>query len=155
MSQLAGLIAEQIAQAEDGLKVHEIIIGIVGAAAVVVSALVGPLLAKDERNKILKEIEIWNSLPEASTSKAGLLGLIDTRVSKISGSANDRRSAPEVILALVILGLAVFGIWVMVTFGGLWWFTSPVVLFLLLLGGVGLGQGLTKGPRNEKGRLVK
>lgn len=135
---------------------QELIVAIVSSAAVVLAAVLGsPRLGRNPRARILKDIEIYKALPDSSTAKRQQLSLVEKQVDALAKNLEGKRSPMEIVLGVIILILAFLVIWPMVSWGGWWWLLSPIALFLLLLGGVGLGQGLTKGSRNEKGRLIK
>lgn len=135
---------------------QELIVAIVSSAAVVLAAVLGsPKLGRNPRARILKDIEIYKALPDNSTAKRQQLSLVEKQVDALAKNLEGRRSPMEIVLGVIILILAFLVIWPMVNWGGWWWLLSPGAIFLLLLGGVGLGQGLTKGSRNEKGRLIK
>lgn len=131
---------------------QELIVAIVSSAAVVLAALAGaPGLGRNPRTQVLKDIEIYKALPDSSSAKRQQLSLIEKQIDNLAKSLDGERSPMEIVLGVIILILAFIVIMPMVTWGGWWWLLSPLALFLLLLGGVGLGQGLTKGSRNEKG----
>lgn len=135
---------------------QQLIVAIISAAAVILAAVVGgPGLARNPRARILKDIEIYKALPDTSPAKQKQLTLVERQVDSLSENFDGKRSPGQIVLGIIILAIAAVAIWPMVTLGAWWWLLSPVALFLLLFGGVGVGQGLTKGARNEKGSLIK
>lgn len=111
---------------------------------------------------IAKDLDIYKELPEASSVKSNFLTHIERRVEQLSAndsdadtSTNATRSGSQIALGITILILAIALGLLVVLGGGWWWLVSPVVLFLLALGGVGLVLCLKMAPRDEKGNLVK
>lgn len=139
---------------------QEILLGLIGGVALVLAAILGaPRIGKDARSTLAKDLEMYNALPESSVVKADFLSHIERRIRQLTSSEsnnlNAKRSAGQIALGITILVLAVALGLLVVMNGSWWWLASPVVLFLLLFGGVGLGLGLTKAPRDQKGNLVK
>ncbi|MGO4452529.1 hypothetical protein [Arthrobacter sp. RAF14] len=129
------------------------------ASATILSAILAALvsvanLRADLRTVISKELEIYNSLPEGSAKRGLLLEHIELQIEHFAGSNPARRSGSGIVLGLIILSLALGGTYFMALGGGWWWLLSPGVLFLLLLGGVGLGQAIPKVPRDDKGNII-
>lgn len=142
---------------------QELVLGLIGAVAVVLAAILGaPRLGRDARSSIAKDLDIYKALPDSSAVKADFLTHIERRVRQLFANETDadtdtnaKRSGGQIALGITILVLAIALALLVVIGGSWWWLASPVVIFLLLLGGVGLGLGLKKAPRDEKGNLVK
>lgn len=134
---------------------QQLILALVGAIAIVLAAILGvPRFSRDMRSGIAKDLEIYKALPQTSPVRDGLLEHIEQRVRQLSVNDQAKRSPGQIALGVSILVIAFVMGWFMVVWNGWWWLASPVVLFLLILAGVGIGQGAKKAQRDNKGNLA-
>ncbi len=135
---------------------QELIIGVIAAVGVVFAAgISAPRLLRDIRTTIAKDIDIYNSLPEASTAKAALLVRIDTQIGELDSHDKARNQPMGIGLGISFLVIGGTLLWLVILQGGLWWWASPIVLAVLVFGLVGLIISSQKILRDDKGNPIK
>lgn len=135
----------------------QIIIAVISAVtAIVVATITKTELFSRRLSGLSKDIRLYNDLPSESKSKDPLLAFIDQRISDyIVTSTEHRRNAAEVITGIVVL-IASLAVSLLLNSLGSWWQLGySVTGFFLLVGVVGIAQGLRKVERDEKGNPVK
>lgn len=136
---------------------QELIVGVIGAFAVVLAAFLGlPLFGRDPRSAIKQELDIYLALPPGfDEARENLRASIEEQIRSNTGQNPASRSPAQVVLGLVILVIAGVAGYYMFLLGSWFFLASPIVLFLILLGLVGLSQALKKVPRDSKGAIIK
>lgn len=125
---------------------------VAGVAAVAAAVLGAPRVFRDSKDDILKQIQVHDALPESSPARKTLLDSIERQVEALAKTGGPRRDPVGIGLGVAFLVLAVLGGWSVARWGGGWWWASPIVVFLALLGIVGLAQDGPKRARDSKGR---
>jgi hypothetical protein len=107
------------------------------------------------RDQLRRDVKLYNSLPEESTSRAELLAHIDKQILRLIGNEEELARDPAgIFLAVVILAGAGALSYAAVDLGSIWWILLGPAGFLAILGSVGLGQDLPRRKRDERGRKV-
>lgn len=134
----------------------EIIIAIIsGIVAVTVAAISKTNLFSRQHATLLKDIELYNALPDSSDSKKPLLKFIDSKVTKyIARSTIHRRSGTDITLGIIFLAIGSYLTWFFINLGSWWLFGLLFSGFALLISIFGLVRGLKKVERDEKGNPV-
>ena len=129
---------------------------IVGALALVVAAAFqGPKLWRNRRTDILRDLEIYDSLPDESGAKAKLLAHIDAEVLTLSGNGVKTRNPASAGLGVAFIVVAGLLAYLVLASEQPWfWVIAPVVLFFALLGVFGTFEGLTKKHRDASGKPI-
>lgn len=135
---------------------ESLLVGILTAlATLMAAALGGPRVFKDARSNVLKDLQIYNALPESSAAREPILGRIEAQLETLEQHGEARRRPTGIVLGIVFLALAAFGGWYIATVGGWWHLGWPLVLFVFILGAVGFVQDVSKHVRDAKGNPIK
>ncbi len=108
---------------------------------------------------IVKDVDLYQSLPEASTVKVRLLSDIDERVGALLDARQEERRDSGGVTAGVLFSCAAFG----AAFGALttaasWWLDLLLWVVVALsapIGIFGLYDGFRKRRRDERGRRIQ
>lgn len=131
-------------------------IGIIAAVATIVAAIfVSPRVFKDARSNVLKDLQIYSALPDSSSAKRPLLKRIEGQLETLEQHGDARRRPLGIVLGLVLMGLAAYGGWYILTVGGWWHIGWAAVTFVFILGAAGFAQDVRKSFRDSKGNPVK
>lgn len=134
---------------------QEIMIAVIGAAGLLIAAFVSvPRIVRDIRWSIERDLSIYKALPPESEAKTKLLAKIDREIAALDMHDQRRRYPMGIGLGVAFLLMALAGAWWIVTVSGWWWWLSPIAGFALLIGIVGLAQGIPKRLRDEKGNII-
>ncbi len=134
----------------------ELIIGIVAAIAAVFAAVIGaPRILRDARWSIQRDLEIWKSLPENSSARAGLLRKIEREVVALDVHDKKRRNPMGIGLGIAFFVIGAGLLWIIILQGSWWWFASLIAFPSLLLGIGGFFLSIFKTLRDEKGNTIK
>jgi hypothetical protein len=129
---------------------------IIGALALVVAAAFqGPKIWKNRKTDILRDLEIYDSLPDESAAKVKLLAHIDAEVLTLSGNGVKTRNPTSAGLGIAFLIVAVLLAYLVLASEQPWfWLITPIVLFFALFGVFGTFEGLTKKHRDATGKAI-
>lgn len=129
---------------------------IVSALALVVAAVLqGPKIWRNRRSDVLKDLEIYKSLPDESSAKAPFLLHIDDRVSSLIGNGEKRRNPLNAGIGIAFLLVAAWLTYLVISIGQWWaWFALPVLLFFWVFGIYGTIEGFTKLHRDVSGKAI-
>ncbi len=107
------------------------------------------------RSRIKADLELYKLLPEDLPHRDAFRESIGLQVQRlIEHETVKRRHASTVVTGLIFLALGVYPI--VLAFHGGWWLTLfPVGAAASFVGIATITDGLTKGERDERGRLVK
>lgn len=134
----------------------EIIIAIIsGIVAILVALIDKTELFSRKHKSLIKDIELYNSLPN-SNGKKDLLDFIDQKVSEyIKTSKNHKRNGVEIVIGIIFLMIGAYLTWFFIKLGS-WWLIGLIAsIFIILMGLCGAVQGMKKVERDEKGNPVK
>ena len=134
----------------------EIMIAIIsGIVAVLVALISKTELFSRKHHGLLKDISLYDSLPEESTKKEALLKLIDKNIGDyIKASRDHKRNALEVVLGVIFLATGIYLTWFFFRQGSWWLLGLGVSVIFVALGVYGTIRGLLKVERDEKGNPV-
>ncbi|PPH27817.1 hypothetical protein [Rathayibacter sp. AY1F9] len=129
---------------------------VIAGLALIVGAIFQAPRLRNTRADVLRDIEIYNAMPSDLSSKAQLKRRIDRDVSILATGGEKRRDGPSIVIGLLFLATSGWLTWQLFTIGqAWWWFGSPVLFALWLIGLVGTVQGVTKHHRTASGRIIK
>ncbi|WCO67053.1 hypothetical protein PO878_21415 [Iamia majanohamensis] len=131
--------------------------GIATAAAAVFGRLLpGRAVGGRRREVILRDLDLFDRLPESSSARKVLLDHIERSVIQLTLDETTKRRNPSgMTLAAMFLiggGLLVYVGWNARGWEWTWWISG---VFCLALGAFGLVQDATRAERDEKGRRIK
>jgi len=134
----------------------EVIAAIVSSAAVLVTAWLQARRGRGGKISDLKQdLEVYQLLPEESTSRSILLLHIDSRIqATVHESELLRRDPAGVIIAITLMVVALAFMYLTFARGGWWWASLPVSVAVAILGVYGFIQDLKKLERDDKGRRI-
>lgn len=125
------------------------------AAAVLGSLVPGRSVGGRRRELILRDLDLFERLPEDSPARQVLLEHIERSVGQLTVAETTERRDPSgmTLAALFLLGgvLLVYVGWNAQSWKWPWWVAG---VFCLTLGGVGMAQDATRAERNDRGRRV-
>jgi hypothetical protein len=108
------------------------------------------------RDQVRRDVELFNILPQESTSRNELLVHIDGQITRLVRSEQELTRDPSgVVLAIFIMLVAIALTVTAFREGGYWWLLFVPAFFFGILGSVGLGQDLPLRKRDERGRIIK
>ncbi|WP_132438003.1 MULTISPECIES: hypothetical protein [unclassified Rathayibacter] len=136
---------------------ENILVAIIAAAGVILAGVIqAPRLLRNTRADILRDIEIYNALPDTLTARKVLLERIGKDVTTLATGGEKRRDATSVVLGIVFLGVSW---WLTVQLLNAqewwWWIASPALLLGWSLGAFGFVQGLQRHHRTSTGSVIK
>lgn len=141
-----------------GLVNWELLGGIALAMLAAVAAVAQLLrVLPRQRDRIMQEVKLLNSLPRESAARQSLLDHIDQLILKsIKAEAELRRDPTGIVLGLILMGGGLIPLYYGWEAGGfvramLWVLAG----FLLILGGMGFTQDVVPRERDERGRPVQ
>jgi len=129
-----------------------IAVALIGAAGTVVQSR----RRAGARDQIRSDIEIYESLPEASTVRADLLGRIDEQIRALISSERElTRDRSGVVLSCILIAAGGWTTYIATVAGGSWrWFLVGTLL-LGVIGLFGFAESVQKVRRDDKGNKVK
>lgn len=124
-----------------------VIVAIIG----LISTMVGRLPeTKKTHRRIERNLELLDRLPSDSKAAAELRAHVESQVeSLVANESKLRRDPFSVFLGITFLILAAGMGWMCLVYGSWWWLSSPVALFFVLLGIVGIAEGAKKQDREK------
>lgn len=134
----------------------EVLIAIIsGVVAVLVTVIGKTEIFSRKHYGIRKDVELYKSLPENSSSKQDLAKFIDRRIKEyIIKSTEHKRSGTEIAIGVIFLPIGAYLSWFFYSLGSWWLIGLSVSGFLFLIGLYGIGNGFRKVERDEKGNVV-
>jgi hypothetical protein len=129
---------------------------VIAGVALIFGAIFQAPRLRNTRADILRDIEIYNAMPSDLSSRAQLKRRIDRDISILATGGEKRRDVTSIVLGLLFLVTSGWLTWQLFTIGqAWWWFGSPILFILWLIGLVGTAQGVTKHHRTASGRIIK
>lgn len=130
--------------------------GIATATAAMLGRLLpGRSVGGRRRELVLRDLDLYERLPEDSPARQVLLRHIEQSVVQLTVDETTKRRDPSgmTLAALFLLGgaLLMYVGWSARSWDWVWWITGG---FCVLIGAVGMAQDGTKAERDERGRRV-
>lgn len=134
----------------------EIVIAIISGLVIIISSLINKTdIFSRKHHDTLKDIDLYNALPNNSAGKSELITHIDRKVSEyIKKSTEHRRSPIEIVSGLIFLSPGLYLSWFFYTSGGWWLIGLPLSILISLIGIYGTISGFQKTERDSKGNRV-
>lgn len=131
------------------------IAAISGFVAISVAIITKTELLSRKHHGLMKDIELYSTLPADSSKKNDLLRFIDRRVGEyIKASKDHRRNGTEISIGVIFLVIGGYLTWFFFNLGS-WWLVGLLLSgSSLLIGTFGLIQGIKKVERDEKGNAI-
>lgn len=123
-----------------------LIITAIGSIAALLEVARG-MRRSSPQDRLLKEIEIRNALHANSDTQRALDKRIHEQVLVLSEGKPGQRDPIGIgtAVAFLVLGIPTAGL--IIVNGGWWWLSSPIAIFLLLFGIVGLFESMARKER--------
>lgn len=134
-----------------------VIAAIISSAVVILGAVLNKANLFDKAHaKVLKDLEIYNALPDTSVAKGQLLKHIDQKVGMLIKNDSALSRHPfGIVLAIIFITLGSYLTWFFIDLGSWWRFALIGSIFVIILGIAGFAQDVSKKERDQNGRPIK
>ena len=120
-----------------------LIITAIGSIAALLEVARG-MRRSSPQDRLLKEIEIRNALHANSDTQRALDKRIHEQALVLSEGKPGQRDPIGIGTAVAFLVLGIPTVGLIIVNGGWWWLSSPIAIFLLLFGVVGLFESMAR-----------